>query len=81
MREHGRKPSWKVTCMNTVRCTPVFHLSCLMRVGGWLVVWCCVVLWCGGVGGVVVVVASVCPSCWSDASHFHSNCGCVFDDS
>ena len=51
--------------------------------GGWLVgdvVLCCGVVWCGGVG-VVVVVASVCPSCWSDASHFHSNCGGVFDDS
>ena len=30
------EPSWKVTCMNMVPCTTVFHLSRLMRVGGWV---------------------------------------------
>ena len=31
--------------MNMVFYTPVFHLSCFMSVGGWVVV-CCVVLFC-----------------------------------
>ena len=50
--------------------------------GGWVVVWCGVV-WCGVVWcGVVVVVLVLHPSFpWADASHFHSNCVCVLDDS
>ena len=40
--------------MNIVPCALVFHLSCLMRVGGWCVVLCCVkccVVVGGGRGG------------------------------
>ena len=44
--------------------------------GGWMVV-CCV--------GVVLVLCWCCcirlSFLWSDASHFHSNCVCVLDDS
>ena len=61
--------------MNTVLCTPEFHLSCLMRVGGGVVrVWCvcvaccvlrccCVVCVCVSLCVVRGVSVCVCASC------------------
>ena len=70
-------PSWKVTCMNMVPWTPVFHLSCLMWMVGGEVRWGEVR--CGGVGlpstpRVSIQNASVCTfktSPWEPAPRAH----------